>query len=118
MSVGTHALYITCIALVGIAYDLDVSWWYWGIVSFVSAGAALLPISVGGLGVREGSFVALLAPLDVGAAEATSVSLTVAFLIVAMSLLLVLILELRLSWRWAGRAEEADESVSSLDKQT
>ena len=117
ISVGTHALYMTCIALVGNAYDLDVSWWYWGVVNFVTAAAALLPISVGGLGVREGGFVALLAPLDVGAAEAASASLTVVFLIAAMSLLLLLPLELKMSRRWPRRVKAAAESTSSPHQQ-
>ncbi len=37
--------------------------------------AMLIPISVGGLGVREGGFVLVLAQADIGAAQATSISL-------------------------------------------
>jgi glycosyltransferase 2 family protein len=48
--------------------------------------ATALPISVGGFGVREGSFVALLADAGVSAADATLLSLLSAAVMVLASL--------------------------------
>ena len=50
-------------------------WWGYGAFFLVVAIAQVLPISVGGLGLREGALVLLLAPLGVGAAKATALGL-------------------------------------------
>lgn len=93
LSVVIHVLYVTAVALVGNAFNLGVPWWYWAIVNFLTAMAIVVPISVGGLGIREQGFVGLLGALDVPAAKATSASLTVAFLLAIVSLALLAALQ-------------------------
>jgi uncharacterized membrane protein YbhN (UPF0104 family) len=59
-SLGIQALYISTIALAGRALGIDVSWWYWAFATWLVALALLLPITLGGLGVRESSYSALI----------------------------------------------------------
>ena len=59
-SLAIQALYISTIALAGRALGIDVSWWYWAFATWLVALALLLPITLGGLGVRESSYSALI----------------------------------------------------------
>ncbi len=59
-SIAIQALYISTIALAGRALGIELSWWYWAFVTWVVALALLLPVTLGGLGVRESSFSALI----------------------------------------------------------
>jgi uncharacterized membrane protein YbhN (UPF0104 family) len=59
-SLGIQALYISTIALAGRALGIEVSWWYWAFATWLVALALLLPITLGGLGVRESSYSALI----------------------------------------------------------
>jgi uncharacterized membrane protein YbhN (UPF0104 family) len=59
-SLVIQALYISTIALAGRALGIEVSWWYWAFVTWVVALALLLPITLGGLGVRESSYSAFI----------------------------------------------------------
>jgi glycosyltransferase 2 family protein len=59
-SLVIQALYISTIALAGRALGIEVSWWYWAFATWLVALALLLPITLGGLGVRESSYSALI----------------------------------------------------------
>jgi hypothetical protein len=59
-SLAIQALYISTIVLAGNAIGIDVAWWYWAFATWLVALALLLPITLGGLGVRESSYSALI----------------------------------------------------------
>jgi uncharacterized membrane protein YbhN (UPF0104 family) len=112
LSVVIHLIYVTAVMLVGDGFNLDVPWSYWAIVNFLTAMAIVIPISVGGLGIREQGFVGLLGALDVPAAKATSTSLTVAFLLAAVSLVLLAALQLA-TFLWPPlRAQKAEPATA------
>jgi len=74
------AYQLLCIAVILIiaptfGIDLPLAEWLW--VFAVVATATLLPFSVGGLGIREGAFVAVLGLLQVPSASALALSLTI-----------------------------------------
>ena len=78
---------LAVLALIAVAQTVGVE------LSFALAAASasivlvamLIPVSIGGLGVREGGFVLLLGQADIGAAEATLVSLLSAGAVVLAS---------------------------------
>lgn len=83
-------IHLTSFALVQLAavfVGVDIPFAAVAIATTLSWIVVLLPISVGGLGVRELSFVALLAPLGVGAVEATAISLFQFVVIAAVGIL-------------------------------
>lgn len=55
-----QALYISTIALAGRALGIDVSWWYWAFSTWVVALVLLLPVTIGGLGLRESGYSGLI----------------------------------------------------------
>ena len=55
-----QALYITTIMLAGRALGIEVSWWYWAFSTWLVALALLLPITIGGLGLRESGYSTLI----------------------------------------------------------
>lgn len=61
--------------LVARAFGMVVSVWTLFLFIPVATAALLVPISISGLGVREGIFVALLGQVGVSAAHATAFSL-------------------------------------------
>jgi uncharacterized membrane protein YbhN (UPF0104 family) len=85
-SLPIQALYISTIALIGLAFGAHVSWWYWAFTTWVVALAVLAPITLGGLGVRESSFSALLASAGATAAQGASVGFTLAVVLIAVNL--------------------------------
>jgi uncharacterized membrane protein YbhN (UPF0104 family) len=78
-----QALYISTIALAGKALGADVSWGYWAFTTWVVAVATLLPITLGGLGVRESSYSALLKQAGATAAQGASTGFALGALLVA-----------------------------------
>ena len=99
LSVLTHGLGIAAYALVASALDLDLAL---ATVAWTRSAAvliAIVPISVAGLGVREGVLVVLLAPYGIAAADALTYSL-LAFgtTILAVGLLGGVLEALRLLW--------------------
>lgn len=108
-SLGIQVLYVSAIAIAGRAFGLDVSWWYWALATASVALATLLPVSIGGLGVRESGYAAVLAPVGAKAAAAASVGFSLGALLAAVSLLALAALEVatRISFRrLAGSALE------------
>jgi hypothetical protein len=61
--------------LIGAGLGLSVPFAYYCILMSVVPVLTLLPISVNGMGLREGGTVLLLAPLGVGSAEAVTLAL-------------------------------------------
>jgi glycosyltransferase 2 family protein len=75
LSILTHALGVIAYGLVASALDLDLSL---ATIAWTRSAAvliAILPISVAGLGVREGAMVVLLAPYGIAAADALAYAL-------------------------------------------
>lgn len=84
-SIAIQALYISTIALLGRAFGIHLSWWYWAFVTWVVAVAVLAPFTLGGLGVRESSFSALLKHAGATAAQGASTGFALAFALVAVN---------------------------------
>lgn len=84
LGLAYQALAMAVLILVGKTIGLELSFALAAVCASVVLVAMLIPISIGGLGVREGGFVLLLAQADIGAAEATLLSLlSVAAILVA-----------------------------------
>lgn len=76
LSVGVQAANVVLVWLIGLALDAPVPGvYYWVVVPMVSL-LTVLPLSLNGMGIREGGLVLFLTP--VGATETTA--LTIAFL--------------------------------------
>lgn len=76
LSVGVQVAGVGQVALVGLALGLDVSLMHWAVAVPLVSLITVLPISLGGHGLREASFVLLLGPVGVGPAEAVALSLS------------------------------------------
>jgi uncharacterized membrane protein YbhN (UPF0104 family) len=70
-----QALVVTVLILVGKALGLDLPFALAAVSAAVVLVATLIPVSVGGLGIREGGFVLLLGQAGIDAADATLLSL-------------------------------------------
>ena len=81
-SLAIQALNITTLAVAGRSLGIHISWWYWAFAIWVEAMAALLPITLGGLGVRESSFSALVKHAGGTAAQGASVGFALGMLYV------------------------------------
>lgn len=92
-SLAIQALYITTIAMVGRAFGADISWWYWAFATWVVAMAILLPITIGGLGVRESGYSGLIRHAGGTAAEGASTGFTLGILLVLSNVLGLLAVE-------------------------
>jgi len=77
LSVAHHLLGIVSFVCLAHAIGIGAPWWVFGWIRTVVALLTMLPISVAGLGLREGSLVLLLQPFGVDASEAVALSLTV-----------------------------------------
>lgn len=81
-SLAIQALFISTIALAGRALGAEVSWWYWAFATWVVALFLLLPITPGGLGVRESSFSALIDKAGGTAAQGASTGFALGALLI------------------------------------
>lgn len=93
-SLAIQALFISTIAISGRALDIHVSWWYWAFITWVAAIAVLLPITLGGLGVRESSFSGLLKHAGATAAQGASAGFALGLLLIAVNAVGLLAVEL------------------------
>jgi uncharacterized membrane protein YbhN (UPF0104 family) len=93
-SIAIQALFISTIALAGRALGIHVSWWYWAFITWVAAIAVLLPITLGGLGVRESSFSGLLKHAGATAAQGASAGFALGLLLIAVNAAGLLAVEL------------------------
>ena len=94
LGVGLHGICIVMVMALGSELGIDLTFpdwcWVFGLVSLV----VFLPITIGGIGLREGGFVVLLGRFDVAPESALALSLT----LLAMQLTVALvggILEMR-----------------------
>lgn len=92
-SLGIQALYISSIALIGLAFRVEASWWYWATSVAIVAAATLIPLSLGGLGIRESGFAALLSRQSGSAAAGASVGFALGALLAVVSAIALLALE-------------------------
>jgi uncharacterized protein (TIRG00374 family) len=75
ISLGVQAANVLSVWLLGLALGLDIPLVYYWIVVPVVCILTLLPLSVAGVGIREGSMVLLLAPLGVDRDQALCLAL-------------------------------------------
>lgn len=93
-SLAIQALYISTIALLGRAFGIHVSWWYWAFVTWLVAVAVLMPVTLGGLGVRESSFSALVKHAGATAAQGASTGFALGLLLIVVNTAGLLAVEL------------------------
>ena len=77
LGISYQLLCIAVILLIAPSFGIHVALVEWLWVFAVVATAALLPLSIGGLGIREGAFVAVLGVLQVPSSSALALSLTI-----------------------------------------
>ena len=75
LGVVVHLLGVVAFGLVALALELDLSLLTIGWTRSAAVLVTVLPVSLAGLGLREGAFVLLLAPYGIAAADALSYSL-------------------------------------------
>jgi uncharacterized membrane protein YbhN (UPF0104 family) len=92
-SLAIQALYITTIVLAGRALGIDVSWWYWAFATWLVALALLLPITLGGLGVRESSYSALIDNAGGSSAQGASAGFALGALLIISNAAGLLVIE-------------------------
>lgn len=98
LSVVQQSLWVSAAAILGLAYDVSVPWSYWVLTVTALTLLTVLPVSVGGLGLREVGYAALLAPLGVEASRAAAIGLAMGFapsLLALVGLLPFLFMRLR-----------------------
>jgi uncharacterized protein (TIRG00374 family) len=86
LSLLVQASNIVLVWLIGRAIDAPVPWSYYGIVVPMVTLLTLLPVSLNGMGVREGGMVLFLAPLGIPSATALSLAFLWFSVFVAASL--------------------------------
>lgn len=86
-SLAIQALYISTIAVAGRALGIHVSWWYWAFSTWVVALAVLTPLTLGGLGVRESGYSALLTKAGATAAQGASAGFALGLLLIGANAL-------------------------------
>jgi uncharacterized membrane protein YbhN (UPF0104 family) len=75
LGVVVHLMGVVAFGLVALALELDLSLLTIGWTRSAAVLVTVLPVSLAGLGLREGAFVLLLAPYGIAAADALSYSL-------------------------------------------
>ena len=110
LSIIIQALYISTIAITGRAFGAHLSWWYWAFVTWIVAMAVLLP-TLGGLGIRESSFAALVKHAGGTAAQGASTGLALGLLVVLVNAAGLLLVEVA-ERRGPGVASEAGTLAS------
>ena len=75
LGVAYQVLAVLSLILVGKTLGVDLSFAVAAVSAAIVLVATLIPVSIGGLGIREGGFVLLLGQVGIDAAEATLISL-------------------------------------------
>lgn len=114
-SLAIQALYISTIALIGRAFGIHVSWWYWAFVTWVVAIAVLMPVTLGGLGVRESSFSALIKHAGATAAQGASTGFALGLLLVVVNAAGLLAVELAERLGFGATPQEAAPAPPARD---
>lgn len=78
---------VATFALLASGVGIDIAWVHWMWLVGVTAIVTLLPLSVGGLGIREGALVVLLAQFNVAGEQAIALSLAIFSLTLAVALI-------------------------------
>jgi glycosyltransferase 2 family protein len=86
LSIAMQLLLVANVYLMARAISVDVPFTVLAVVSALVVVVTLLPISIAGVGLREGAFVVLLAPLGVKTTDATLVSVLVTTVLTVASL--------------------------------
>jgi uncharacterized membrane protein YbhN (UPF0104 family) len=86
LSDAMQLLLVGNVYLTARAVSVDVPFDVVAVVLALVVLITLLPISIAGLGLREGAFVVLLAPLGIGTTDATLVSVLVTTVLTVVSL--------------------------------
>ena len=86
LSVAMQLLLVANVYLTARSVSVDVPFAVVAVVLALVVLITLLPISIAGLGLREGAFVVLLAPLGIGTTDATLVSVLVTTVLTVVSL--------------------------------
>ena len=79
LSLVQQGLWVSAAAILGLAYDVSVPWSYWVLTVTALTLLTVLPVSLGGLGLREVGYATLLAPLGVEASRAAAIGLAFGF---------------------------------------
>ena len=80
-----QSLNVSTIALLGRAFGIDISWWYWAFTTWLVAITVLAPITLGGFGVRESGFSALAKRAGATAAQGASTGFGTAVLVILVN---------------------------------
>ncbi len=80
-----QTLNVSTIALLGRAFGIHLSWWYWALTTWIVAVSVLLPLTLGGFGVRESGFSALLKHAGATAAQGASTGFATAVLVILVN---------------------------------
>jgi uncharacterized membrane protein YbhN (UPF0104 family) len=75
LGIAYQVLAVIALILVGETLGVELGFALAAVCAAIVVVATLIPISVGGLGIREGGFVLLLGEVGIGAADATLISL-------------------------------------------
>ena len=110
MAFAMHALRIATTMMAAWSLGIELAWITWLIIVPIAVFVAQLPISVGGIGVRELTFVSLLALVGVPAEAAFTLSLLLYALRFACFLPAAAIVELA-GQRLGARAREAEQAA-------
>jgi len=116
ISIPQQALWISSAALLGRAFGVSIPWSYWTLAVTAMTLLTVVPVSVGGLGVREVGYAALLSPLGVESSKAAAVSLAIGFgpsLLSLPALLLLALLGLRSQRSPSPSAGQAEPAAPS-----
>lgn len=105
-----QAMFVSSIALIGRAFGVDAPWWYWSLSVAIVALVTIVPVSLGGLGLRESGFAALLASQGASGAAGVSVGFTLALLVTAISVVAVAALEV--AARWEGSSSKSSTQTA------
>ena len=114
-SLAIQALYISTIALAGRALGVHVSWWYWAFMTWVVAVAMLMPVTLGGLGVRESSFSALVKHAGATAAQGASTGFALGVLLVVANAAGLLAVEIAERLGYGERAVDGVVAAAHAD---
>jgi uncharacterized membrane protein YbhN (UPF0104 family) len=93
-SLVIQALYISTIVVAGRALGIEVSWWYWAFTTWVVALALLIPVTIGGFGVREGGYSAFIDRAGGTAAQGASAGFALGLLLIVSNLAGLALVEL------------------------
>ena len=111
-SLVIQALYISTIAIIGRAFGVHVSWWYWAFVTWVVAIAVLAPVTLGGLGIRESSFAGFVKHGGATAAQGASTGFALGLLLIIVNASGLLAIEIAERLGYSGVAAPIDDAAA------